>query len=188
MAEKTMQKKPEQKKIEMPENIPEKKQEKPAQKKEEKPSEKAQIEELTNLLKKVQADFENYTKRVEKEKQRFIEFSCQEFVKSLLPVLDSFESALKNADNQHIKSLYDQLWHILSLHGLSKIQTSDRKFDPYLCEALMQEQSDKPDCTIVEELQAGYKFKGNVIRHAKVKIAKNDKKIDNSGKGINALK
>ena len=56
----------------------------------------AQIQELTNLLKKVQADFENYKKRVQKQQERFIEYSCQEFIKNLLPILDSFEQALKN--------------------------------------------------------------------------------------------
>ena len=142
-------------------------------KKEEKDNKKTDDKkELTSLLKKVQADFENYKKRAEKEKQEYIEYSCQEFIKTLLPVLDSFEQALKNTDNEDIKALFDQLWHILSSDGLEKIDSVDKKFDPFLHEALMQEESDKKEGTVLEELQAGYRLKEKIIRAAKVKIAK----------------
>ena len=129
-------------------------------------------DELTNLLKKVQADFENYKKRVDKEKQQFMEFSNQEFVKNLLPVLDSFDFALKNDENKEIKALYDQFWQLLSSQGLSKIEALGKKFDPFFHEALMQEKSDKEEGVVLEELQTGYLFKENVLRHTKVKVSK----------------
>ncbi|MBW2995946.1 nucleotide exchange factor GrpE [Candidatus Woesearchaeota archaeon] len=130
---------------------------------------KQDSKEITALLKKVQADFENYQKRAEKEKKDFIEYSSQEIIKELLPVLDSFERALGNKD---IKALYDQLWQVLESKGLEKIKALDQKFDPFLHEALMQEASDKEEGTVIEELQAGYKFKDNVIRPTKVKVSK----------------
>ncbi len=141
---------------------------------------KSKQDELTNLLKKVQADFENYQKRVEKEKQQFTEYASQEFITHLLPVLDSFEQALKNTKNKDIEALYNQLWQILSSQGLAKIKALGEKFDPFLHEALMQEASDKPEGTVLEVLQQGYKFKDTVIRPAKVKIAKNDNKKHNN--------
>lgn len=131
-----------------------------------------QVEELTALLKKVQADFENYKKRVEKEKQDFVQHASQEIIKELLPVIDSFQLALKHSDNQDIKMLYAQLWQILNLQGLKQIKALNQAFDPFLHQALMQENSDKPENIVIEELQTGYVFKDIVIRHSKVKVSK----------------
>jgi molecular chaperone GrpE len=133
---------------------------------------KPDIKEITSLLKKVQADFENSQKRAEKEKKDYIEYSCQNIIIELLPILDSFDLALKNTDSKDIKALYDQLWNLLSSKGLEKIKALDEKFDPFLHEALLQEASDKPEGTVIEELQAGYKLKEIIIRHTKVKVAK----------------
>jgi molecular chaperone GrpE len=152
---KTEKQKPEAVKIESPEQ----------------PKEK-QIEELTNLLKRIQADFENYKKRIEKEKQIVIKYAHCDFVKGLLPVLDSFEHALKNTLNEDIKMLHAQLWHLLSSQGLSKINSLHVKFDPCYHEVLMKVVSEQPEDTIIEELQTGYMYKDIVIRPTKVKIAK----------------
>ncbi len=138
-----------------------------------------ELEQTTDLLKKVQADFENYQKRVEKEKEQFTQYASLDIVKELLPVLDSFDLALKNSDNEDIKALYNQIFQILSSKGLQKIDAMDEMFDPYLHEAVMQEKSDKPNNTIIEEMQTGYKFKDRIIRPTKVKISKNDKTKDN---------
>ncbi|MEE9525701.1 MAG: nucleotide exchange factor GrpE [Candidatus Woesearchaeota archaeon] len=138
---------------------------------EKKKNKKQDIQEITLLLKKVQADFENYQKRSEKEKQDFVEYSSQNTITELLPILDSFDHALKHSDNKDIKALYDQLWNLLSSKGLEKIKALDKKFDPYLHEALMQEKSDKEEGIVLEELQTGYKFKDNVIRPTKVKVS-----------------
>lgn len=136
-----------------------------------------QIEELTALLKKVQADFENYKKRIEKEQKERIAFASAEMIRKLLPMLDAFELALKNTSNKEefirgVELIYAQLWDTLEQEGLKKIDAIDKPFDPYLHEALMQEQSKKPENTVIEELQKGYFFKDNVLRPTKVKIAK----------------
>jgi molecular chaperone GrpE len=143
---------------------------------------KKPLDELTNLLKRVQADFENYKKRVEKEKQEFVKYASAEFAVKLLPVVDSFEHAMKNCSDSGIKMIYSQFLDVLSKQGLKRIDCVGRLFDPYLHEAMMQEVSDKEADTILEELQAGYMFNDAVIRHAKVKVAKNDKK-ENTIKG-----
>lgn len=136
-----------------------------------KTKENKELEELTNLLKKVQADFENFKKRVEKERQEFTNFACLEIIETLLPVLDSFELALKNSPNKDIEAIYHQFWNLLSAKGLAKIEALGKKFDPFYHEALMQEKSDKEEETVIEELQTGYTLNGRVIRTSKVKIA-----------------
>ena len=133
---------------------------------------KKELDERTDLLKKVQADFENYKKRTEKEKQEFTKYACSDIINELLPILDSFELAIRDTKNKDIEVIYSQLWQILSNQGLAKIKALNQKFDPYLHEALLQEKSDKEEGTILEELQAGYKMKDQVLRHTKVKVAK----------------
>ena len=135
-------------------------------------SKEKELEEITSLLKTVQADFENYQKRTEKEKKDFVDYSCQEILKDILPILDSFELALKNTKNKDIEAIYKQLNDLLKSKGLERIKALDCKFDPYLHEALMQEESDKESGTVIEELQSGYKLKEIILRHTKVKIAK----------------
>ena len=68
--------------------------------------------------------------------------------------------------------MYIQLFNLLESKGLEKIEALDNTFDPYFHEALLQEESDKEPDTVIEEMQTGYKFKDNVIRTSKVKIAK----------------
>jgi len=142
-------------------------------------------EELTALLKKVQADFENYQKRSEKEKAECIQSSSKYLIEKLLPVLDAFELALRNTSNQEefikgVELIYSHLWETLEKEGLKPIKAENEKFDPYLHEALMQEASDKPENTVLEELQKGYKFKDLVLRHTKVKISGTQKKSDST--------
>jgi len=134
-------------------------------------------EELTILLKKVQADFENYKKRVEKEKKDFTQFASQELIKKLLPLLDSFQLALADTKNledfkKGVELIYSQLWQILESEGLKPVEALGKQFDPYFHEALMQEESDKEEGEVIEELQKGFMIKDNVIRASKVKIAK----------------
>ena len=142
------------------------------EKKQKKSKKKENTAEITALLKKVQADFENYQKRIEKEKEAFTDYAEQASVKDLLPVLDSFELALKHSQNKDIEAIYIQLFNLLESKGLEKIEALDKKFDPYFHEALLQEESDQEPDTVIEEMQTGYKFKDNVIRTSKVKIAK----------------
>tara|TARA_Y100000310_G_C20645628_1_gene796372 strand:+ start:952 stop:1452 length:501 start_codon:yes stop_codon:yes gene_type:complete len=128
-------------------------------------------------LQRLQAEFENYKKRTEKEKLEFIKYAKEEFIKNLLPVLDSFEQALKNKDKQEefikgIELIFSQFHSILEQEGLRSITTSNEKFDPYKHEVLLQEKSDTEEGIILEDLQKGYMLNNRVIRHSKVKISK----------------
>ncbi len=136
----------------------------------------AKIAELTDDIKRLQADFENYKKRCEKENQAFREYAKADLVKKLLTVLDSFEMALKNTEDKEefvkgVELIYSQLYGLLKEEGLEAIETKDKRFDPYFHEVMMTVSSDHDDA-ILEEFQKGYTFKGQVLRHSKVKVGK----------------
>ena len=133
------------------------------------------VKELTELLKRTQADFINYKNRVEKETKQLMEYGDASVISELLPVLDSFEHALKNTNESEdfkkgIELVYAQLMEILKQKGLTPIKCQGN-FDPYKHEVLLKVKSDKPEGTILEVLQKGYQFKDKVIRHAKVKVS-----------------
>lgn len=135
-----------------------------------------QIKDLTDSLQRLQADFENYKKRVEKQTSELKKYAQAEIVAKLLPVLDSFEIAFKNTNNKEefikgVEMIFSQLFQTLEDLGLKKIDSNCR-FDPYKHEVLLTQESDKEDGHILEELQKGYLFKDLIIRHSKVKIAK----------------
>ena len=153
-------------------------------KKEEKPkkdSKQAKIEELTDLIKRVQAEFEHFKKREENERKQFIEFSNAELIKNLLPVLDSIDSAKKNGDEEvkkGIELIKKQLMEVLEKYGLNTIDAIGKKFNPEFHECLMHENnSEKEDGIILEELQKGFMLKDKVLRHSKVKINSIEKEV-----------
>jgi len=126
--------------------------------------------ELTELLQRLQAEFENYRKRKEAETSRFLINANKELIIKLLPILDSFELALESK-HEGIEMIYSQLMTVLESEGLEEIK-SLKSFDPRLHEALIAEKSEKAPGTILEVFQKGYMLNGNVIRAAKVKVAK----------------
>ena len=135
-----------------------------------------QIQELTEMLKRTQADFINFKNRVEKETQDLYKYSTVDLVKKLLPVLDSFELALINSQDlakfkEGVELVYAQLLDAFKQEGVKQIKAIGEKFDPYKHEVLLKGKSDKEPDTIIEELQKGYELKEKVIRHSKVKIS-----------------
>lgn len=138
-----------------------------------------QADEYKELLQRLQADFENYKKRCEKQMGEIREHSKQEAIAKLLPVLDSFELALKSMqasekNTQGVKMIFSQLHSALEGLGLKKIDCTGKAFDPYRHEALLTAESEQ-DGIILEELQTGYMLNDAVIRHSKVKIGKKGK-------------
>ena len=136
----------------------------------------SKIEELTDTLKRLQAEFENYKKWNAKEKSEFLKYAHADVIAQMLPVLDSFEIALKNTNDKDkfiegMKIVYAQLHSMLGAEGLKPIKATGEKFDPYKHEVLMKEESDKPEETILEEFQKGYMLNDKVLRHSKVKIS-----------------
>jgi len=133
--------------------------------------------ELTETLQRLQADFENYRKRVEQEIQRSIGYGKDQLITQLLPILDEFELAVKNkcsGEEMHkgISLIYSNLYNLLKTQGLEPIPSKGQKFDAYKHEVLLTEKSDQDEETILEELQKGYTLNQRVIRHSKVKVAK----------------
>lgn len=131
---------------------------------------------------RLQADFENTRKRLEKEKQDFIKFANEGVIFNLLNILDDLERAVELAQEKHqdlpaflkgTEMILAHLYEMLKEHGVEPIETQGKTFDPHYHEALMQvEDKDLPEHTIVEELQKGYLLNGRVVRTSKVKVSK----------------
>ena len=142
--------------------------------------EKQKNEELTESLQRLQAEFENYRKRIEKEKEEFVKYAKADLIEKLLPILDSFESAFKNTKDKDkfIKGtelIFAQLCSLLQSEGLRQIKAVGEKLDPYRHEVLLKQESEKEDDIILEELQKGYMLNDKVLRHSKVKVSKKSK-------------
>jgi molecular chaperone GrpE len=140
---------------------------------------KAERDSLLDRLARAQAEFENARRRAAKEQQEHRDFAIADAIKSLLPVLDSFERALQvksdpNDFRNGIELIYRQLQDTLAKLGVRVIPAKGEPFDPHYHEAIeMVETADTPDHHVFEELQRGYKLKDRLLRPAMVKVAKN---------------
>ncbi len=135
---------------------------------------KTLAEERLNQLKYLQADFDNYRKHFEKEKQAIINLANENLINDLLPFFDDLEKAASHAQDEHkhgLELLYKKLLTLMGKHGVKPIETVGKLFDPHQHEVLQKEPSDKQENIILEEFQKGYLLKTKVIRPAKVKIA-----------------
>lgn len=141
---------------------------------------KKEKDEATNRLLRIQAEFDNFKKRSQKEKEAERKYKAQELVTELLPVMDNFERALKVENTEANSSLvegismvYRQLEDALKNNGVEVIETEGQEFDPNLHHAVIQAEEEEVESNfIVEELQKGYMLKGRVIRPAMVKVNK----------------
>jgi molecular chaperone GrpE len=138
----------------------------------------AEKAELQDILLRRQAEFENYRKRVERERSEFIQFASMELVGSLLPILDDFERALKaggNGDSDYrrgVELIYQRLFETLKKAGLEPIDALGRQFDPTIHQAVVREErTDVPEHSVLDVFQSGYNFKGKLLRPAMVKVA-----------------
>jgi molecular chaperone GrpE len=144
--------------------------------------EAAKVKEFQDKLLRLQADFENTRKRLEKEKQDFVKFANEGVILELLNILDDLERAVGLAESKHqdldaflkgVEMILAHLYEMLKDFGLKPIEAEGKLFDPHYHEAMMQvENKDLPEHTIVEELQKGYLLNDRVIRTAKVKVSK----------------
>jgi len=140
-----------------------------------------QIAELTETLQRLQAEFENHKKYVEKQSSEFVKYSKADLIIKLLPILDSFELALKNTSDKEkfikgVELIFSQLYSLLEKEGLKPIKAEGQKLDVHKHEVLLKESSHNPEDTIIEELQKGYTLHDKVIRHSKVKVSKKEGK------------
>jgi molecular chaperone GrpE len=138
-------------------------------------------EDYYDRLLRLQADFDNYKKRIEKDRIEFIKYANEEIIAEILKILDDFERAVEAGKTKHdfevlykgIEMIHKDLKEFLKQKGLKEIEAKGKPFDPNEHEAMMQEETDAhPEDYVVEELQKGYTLNGRVIRTAKVKVAK----------------
>lgn len=148
----------------------------------EKYNEKAtECEEISNRYIRLQADFNNYKKRVEKERESIYQYATQDLITSLLPILDNFDRALEvdteesGVENLYkgVEMVYKQLIEALKSSGLEEIKALDEKFDPNFHHAVAQEENKGCEENVVTEVfLKGYKLKEKVIRPSMVKVSK----------------
>lgn len=142
---------------------------------------KAQIEDRTTQYMRIAADFENFRRRTQKEKEDLEQQIKSSTIIELLPVVDNFERARSHLKpqteegttiNKSYQSVYKQLVECLKRIGVSPMRSEGQEFDPNLHEAVMRESTDQhPEGTVMEELRRGYMLGDRVLRHAMVKVA-----------------
>lgn len=139
----------------------------------------SEFEDLDARYARLQADFVNFRKRTEKEKESLYAYASEEIISQMLQVIDNFERALASMEDKEdsffkgMEMIYVQLVKVLSENGLEEIKALGEKFDPNYHHAVLQEESKEHDeDTIIEVFQKGYKIKEKVIRPSMVKVAK----------------
>ena len=135
--------------------------------------------DLFDRLARLQAEFDNYRKRAAKESADFRDFAISDAARALLPVMDSFNLALKNSSakpedlRKGVELIYKQLQDVLQRLNVERIPSQGEPFDPRVHEAIEMVESDAaPDEHVLEELQPGYRIKGRLLRPAMVRVAK----------------
>ncbi|TQR10606.1 nucleotide exchange factor GrpE [Psychrobacillus soli] len=140
---------------------------------------KQQLEEEQNKAIRLRADFENYKRRVQLDKEADYKYRAQSVLSDILPVLDNFERALAVETTSEeaaslakgVEMVYRSLLDAVSKEGLEPIEAEGVPFDPNFHQAVMQEKDDSKDSGIVlQELQKGYKLKDRILRPSMVKV------------------
>lgn len=139
-----------------------------------------QIEELTDKLKRQMAEFENFRKRTEKEKSQMYDLGAKSMIERVLPVIDNFERGLiavpedqkEDAFVDGMNKIYKQMMTTLEEAGVKPIEAVGAEFNPDFHNAVMHiEDESLGENIIAEELQKGYMYHDNVVRHSMVKVA-----------------
>lgn len=135
----------------------------------------AQAEKYLDMARRLQADFDNYRKRAQRENEEFRKYACSSIVGDLLTVVDDLDRALEHAGEETefvkgIRGVRANLMKVLESNGLREIP-SEGKFDPELHEALCAVDG-KEDGMIAEVFQKGYTLNGKVLRYSKVKVTR----------------
>jgi molecular chaperone GrpE len=141
-------------------------------------SARAEADEYRDHLQRLQAEFENYRKRMTVSQQRLVDAELQRFVARLLEVLDEFDLALIAAEREPdfegfrkgVELVYAKLAETLRSEGLERIQAEGAAFDPNEHEALMQTGEGDGEPHVAEVFRQGYRLRGSVIRPASVRV------------------
>ena len=140
-----------------------------------------QLEDMKGQYARLAADFDNFRKRTQKEKEELSEQAKCSTIKELLPIVDNFERARSQLKPQNdgemnihksYQSVYKQMVDCLKRIGVAPMRPEGEEFDPNLHDAVMREETDEyADGTVIEELMRGYTMGDRVLRHAMVKVA-----------------
>ena len=151
-----------------------------------KEAERLGTEYLDQLL-RTQAEFENFKKRMARDRMEFLKYANEGLISELLDIIDNFERAFDSATkmndfkslHQGVEMILKQIHGLLKDKGVAKIESLGKKFDPTKHEAIMwAADDDKPEDTIIEELQTGYTLNERVIRPARVKVSKKNQETE----------
>ena len=171
---------PAEEKEEAGEKKPEKKGWRDKKKDKEADQKDARIEVLTDRLKRAMAEFDNFRKRTEKEKNAMFEVGAKSVIEKILPVVDNFERGLKALPDEEKESpfaegmdkIYKQLLKTLDELEVKPIEAVGQPFDPNFHNAVMHvEDEEAGENMVVEEFQKGYLYRDSVVRHSMVKVA-----------------
>lgn len=146
------------------------------------------LKDTHERLLRTAAEFENFKKRSQKEKEDASKFGTERLLKDFLPVMDNLERALDHAE-QHdlgqviegVKLVQKLFENTLAKHGVVGFSAVGKPFDPALHEALMQQESDEPPGTVVSEMAKGYKLHDRLVRPAAVVVSKPRTSADGQG-------
>lgn len=140
----------------------------------------AEAEEHQQRFVRAQADFDNFRRRTQKEKEELAKYASMKLITELVPVIDNFERAMatvpEGTENESfskgIQMIFRQLESVLNNEGLTAMETVGQPFNPEFHQAIMQVESDEyEEGTVVEEVQKGYMLKDKVLRPAMVKVS-----------------
>jgi len=133
--------------------------------------------EQDDRLLRLAADFENYKKRVARERQEYVALANERLVLELLPILDDLERALAAAEQHEeakleegVALVHRSLASLLERNGVQPIET-DGRFDPHVHEALLSQPSEADEGSVIDVVQKGYKLGERVVRPARVVVA-----------------
>ncbi len=142
------------------------------------PRQNLDSQECLQMLQRLKAEFDNYRKRVQKEREQIYDYVRGEVFKSLLPVIDDLERLLNSEASeetlrQGVEMIYKNLMAILRSHGLEAFTDRGNPFDPNVHEAVSVEETEENlDGKIVDTWLKGYRHKGRLLRPAKVKVGR----------------
>lgn len=129
----------------------------------------AERDEFKDIALRLQADFENYRKRVATDVASEVERATGRLVEAVLPVLDACEAAVAHGA-EGVEPIWSSLFGALKREGLVALDLEGKPFDPAVADAVMHEDGDGGEPVVVEVLRTGYEWKGRVLRAAMVKV------------------
>lgn len=151
-----------------------------------------ELQELKDKYLRLYAEFDNYRKRVLKDKEELIKYSNESLLYELLPVIDNLELAVKHSSNnvsqglvQGVEITLKEFQRVLEKFGITPISALGKRFDPSLHHAMTQvEREDTDEKTVVEEFRKGYMFRDKVLRPSLVAVSKKPQKTVNSRQSL----